>query len=174
MARIRFVEKGQGHPIVEQLYRKIESQGDTIMNVYKILGHCPNIGLNVERLAASLRKGEVLSPPLRELAILRVGHLVKSEYELSKHITIGFQAGLRPQQIENIGFWESSPEFNEEECAVLAFTDEVERDIMVKDETFGRLRSFLSEQAIVELTIVVGYYGLIGRLLVALDVELEQ
>jgi len=57
---------------------------------------------------------------------------------------------------------------------VLAYTDEVERDIRVRDETFDRLRSFLSEHAIVELTVVIGYYGMVSRFLIALDVELEE
>jgi len=173
MARVSFVEKGQGHPMVEHLYRKIESQGQTVINLYKVLGHCPNIGLNVERLGSSLRKGQELSPRLRELAVLRVGDLAKSEYEFSKHSVIGLQAGLRKEQIESINKWESSPEFNEEERTVLAYADEVERDIRVKDETFARLRSFLSEHAIVELTVAIGYYGMVSRFLVALDIEVE-
>ena len=174
MARVSFVEKGQGHPMVEQLYRKIESQGQTILNLYKVLGHSPYIGLNVERLAGSLRKGQELSPRLRELAVLRVGVLAKAEYQFSKHSAIGLQAGLRKEQIESIHNWESSPEFDDEERAVLAYTGEVEREIKVKDETFARLRSFLSERAIVELTIAISYYGMISRFLVALDVEMEQ
>lgn len=174
MARVSFVEKGQGHPMVEQLYRKIESREHTIINLYKVLGHCPYIGLNLERLGSSLRKGEELSPRLRELAVLRVGDLAKSEYEFSKHSEVGLRAGLRKEQIESIHDWESSPEFDEEERSVLAYTDEVERDIKVKDETFARLRSFLSECALVELTVAICYYGMVSRFLVALDIEVEQ
>jgi len=173
MARVSFVEKGQGHPMVEHRYRKMESQGQTIINLYKVLGHCPSIGLNWQRLANSLLKGEELSTRLRELAVLRVGDLAKAEYEFNKHSVTGLQAGLRKEQIESIRNWESSPEFDEEERAVLAYTDEVERDVKVGDETFARLRSFLSEHAIVELTVGIGFYGMVCRLLVALDVEEE-
>lgn len=172
--RVSPVEKGQGYPMVEHFYRKMESQGKTVINLYKVLGHCPNIGLNVERLGSSVRKGEELSPRLRELAVLRVGDLAQSEYAFSKHSDVGLQVGLRKEQIESIRNWDSSPEFSEEEHAVLAYTDEVERDIKVKDETFSRLRSFLSERAIVELTVAICYYGMISRFLVALDIELEQ
>ena len=56
---------------------------------------------------------------------------------------------------------------------MLAYTDEVERDIKVKDETFATLRGFFSEHEIVELTVVIGYYGMVCRFLAALDVEME-
>ncbi len=140
MARVSFVEKGQGHPMVEHRYRKMESQGQAVINLYKVLGHCPNIGLNWQRLANSLLKGEQLSPRLKELAVLRVGDLAEAEYQISKHFASALQAGLRKQQIDCIHNWESSKEFSDEERAVLAYTDEVERDIKVKDETFARLR----------------------------------
>ena len=174
MARVSFVGKGQGHPMVEELYQGIEKRGQRIINLYKVLGHCPYVGLNWQRLGNSLLKGEELPPKLRELAVLRVGHVVGSEYELTQHSRIGLAAGLTREQLDAIPHWEDSAEFTEEERVVLAYSDEVERDIKVKDETFARLSGFLGEHAIVELTVVVGYYGMVSRFLVALEVELER
>ena len=174
MARVSFVEKGQGVPMVEYRYRKMESEGQTLLNIHKVFGHCPNIGLNWQRLANSITKGEVLSPRLRELAVLRVGDLTRSEYEFSQHTVMGLRAGLRREQIEAIREWESSAEFDGQERAVLAYTDEVERETGVNDETFAALRGFLVDHGIVELTVAISFYGMVCRLLVALDVELES
>ena len=174
MARVSFVEKGQGHPIVEDLYQKIEARGQRIINLYKILGHCPYIGLNWQRLGNSLLTGEELPPRLREIAILRAGSLTGCEYEFTQHTRRGLSAGLTQEQINAIHDWHNSPLFDEQERVVLAYTDEVERDIKVKDETFTTLLGFLSEHAIVELTVVIGYYGMVSRFLIALDVELEK
>jgi alkylhydroperoxidase family enzyme len=173
MARVSFVEKGQGHPKVEQIYNSIDSRGQRIINLFKVLGHCPYVGLNWHRLGNSLLKGEELSAKLRELAVLRVGALTGSEYEFKQHSAIGLRTGLTQAQIDALRDWEGSPEFDDEERAVLAYTDEVERDIKVKDETFAALRGFLSEHEVVELTVAIGYYGMVSRFLVALDVELE-
>ena len=173
MARVSYVEKGQGHPMVEELYRGIEDRGQRIINLFKVLGHCPHVGLNWHRLGNSLLRGEELPPKLRELAVLRVGHLVGSEYELTQHNRIGLATGLTAGQIAAIPNWEESEEFSEEERLVLAYADEVERDIKVRDETFARLSGFLAEKAIVELTVAIGYYGMVSRFLVALDVDLE-
>ena len=174
MARVSFIEKGQGHPLVEDLYQKIESKGQRIINLYKVLGHCPYVGLNWQRLGNSLLKGEELPPALRELAVLRVGHLAGSAYEVTQHRRIALTAGLSQEQIDAIPDWQNSPIFNEEQRAILTYTDEVERDIKVKDETFANLRGFLSEHAIVELTVTIGYYGMVSRFLIALDVEIES
>ncbi|UCB43425.1 MAG: carboxymuconolactone decarboxylase family protein [Dehalococcoidales bacterium] len=174
MARVSFVEKGQGHPMVEDLYRKIETRRQRIINLFKVLGHCPYIGLNWQRLGNSLLTGEELPPRLREVAILRVGSLTGSEYEFTQHTSRGLSVGLSPEQIEAVHDWENSSLFDEQERAVLAYTNEVERGIKVKEETFNRLKSFLSEHAIVELTVVIGYYGMVSRFLIALDVELEE
>jgi 4-carboxymuconolactone decarboxylase len=174
MARISFIERGQGHPMVEDLYQKIEGRGQRVINLFKVLGHCPYIGLNWQRLGNSLLTGEELPPRLREVAILRVGSLTGSEYEFTQHIRRGLSAGLTQEQITAIHDWHNSSLFDGQERAVLAYTDEVERDIKVKEETFIGLQSFLSEHAIVELTVVIGYYGMVSRFLIALDVELED
>lgn len=173
MARVSFVEKGQADPLVEDLYKKIEAKGQQIINLYKVLGHTPYIGLNWQRLGNSLLRGEELSPKLRELAILRVGDLAKAEYEFSKHSVGGLRAGLTQQQIDAIHDWTTSSEFSSEERAVLAYTDEVARDIHVTDETFAAVKERFSEHEIVELTVVIGYYGMVCRFLVALDVDIE-
>jgi alkylhydroperoxidase family enzyme len=43
----------------------------------------------------------------------------------------------------------------------------------VKAATFNTLRQFLNEQSIVELTISIGYWGLVARVLVPLEVDLD-
>ena len=173
MPRVSLVEKDQAHPVVKELYQKNEEQGWPVINLFKVMGHCPYIGLNFQRMGNSILRGEELSPILRELAILRVGVLAQSEYEFSKHTVIGKEAGVSQKQIDGISNWVSSPEFNEEERAVLAYTDEVATSIRVKDETFAKLQNFFNEHEIVELTVTIGYYGMVCRILVALQVELE-
>ena len=173
MSRVSLVEKDQAHPMVKELYEKNEVRSGRILNLWKVMGHCPHIGLNFQRLGNSLLKGEELSPRLRELAVLRVGSLAQSEYEFRQHTVIALQCGISQEQIDSISDWTAAGQFDEQERAVLAYTDEVARDVKVKDETFARLRSFLSEHAIVELTAAIGYYGMVCRILVALQVELE-
>ncbi len=173
MARVSLVEKDQAHPMVKELYQKNETQGGRVINLWKVMGHCPYIGLNFQRLGNSILRGEELSPRLRELAILRVGNLAQSEYEFKQHTAIALRCGVSQKQIDEISYWTTSKLFDEQERAILAYTDEVTQDIRVKDGTFAKLRSLLGEHTVVELTAVIGYYGMVCRILVALQVELE-
>ncbi len=173
MARVSFVEKDQAHPMVKELYQRNEDRRGRVTNLGKVLGHCPYIGLNFERMGNSLRKGEELSPGLRELSILRVACLTQSEYELNHHSILALQCGVSQQKIDEVAHWATSKLFDEQERAVLGYADEVTQDIRVRDETFARLRSLFSEHTIVELTALIGYYCMVSRILIALEVELE-
>ncbi|MFC2006073.1 carboxymuconolactone decarboxylase family protein [Chloroflexota bacterium] len=173
MQRISLVEKDQAHPLIREMYQKREEHGLQLFNFFKVMGHCPYIGLNLMRLGNSIRRGEELAPKLRELAILRVGSLLQAEYEFRRHIPLALQAGVSQQQIDAISDWSASAEFNEQERAMLQYADEVTQGIRVKDETFTELQGFLSEHAIVELTTVISYYCMVCRILIALQVELE-
>lgn len=173
MPRVSLVEKDQAEPKVKELYQSIENHGSQLINLFKVMGHCPYIGLNFQRLGNSILRGEVLSPRLRELAILRVGDLTGAEYEFKQHIPRALEAGAGQEQINEISDWASSAAFKDQERAVLQYTDEVAQHIGATDDTFTKLRSFLSEHEIVELTAAIGYYSMVCRILVALKIELE-
>jgi alkylhydroperoxidase family enzyme len=81
---------------------------------------------------------------------------------------------VRAEQIDALHNWEDSGKFDEQERAVLQYTDEVTQNIRVRDDTFAAVRSFLNEEGIVELTTTIGYYGMVCRILEALQVEIES
>jgi alkylhydroperoxidase family enzyme len=111
---------------------------------------------------------------LRELAILKVGDINQAKYEWTHHVPIALRLGVREEQIEALKDWENSGKFNEQERAILQYTDEVTRNIRVKDNTFAAVRRFLDDEGIVELTTTIGYYGMVCRILEALQIELES
>ena len=173
MPRVSLVEKDQAHPTYREIYQGQEERGFRVLNIIKVLAHCPKIGLNYQRLAGSVLRGENVPANLRELATLRVGNLAQAEYEFSHHVPLALRAGVSQKQIDEISDWATSAEFNDQERAVLSYTDEVARDNKVTDDTFARLRSFFSEHDIVELTILIGYFVMLCRILIALQIELE-
>lgn len=174
MARVPMLEKDQAHPIMQDVYKKFEDEGREVANLFKVLAHSPKIGRDVRRLGVSiLFKGEV-PPKLRELAILRVGNLAKANYEWTHHVRIALQIGVTQDQIDEIKDWSNSTRFDERERAVLRYTDEVTQNYRVSDDAFSDLRNFFSEQEMVELTATIGYYGMVCRILEALQVDLEH
>ena len=171
MSRVSLVEKDQANPITRDWYEKQEAHGYQLATLFKVMGHCPYIGLNFMRMGNSIRRGEELPATLRELAILRVGYLNRATYEFVRHTRIGLDVGVRQKQIDEISDWATSAEFDDRERRVLAYADEVTQNIEVKDETFAKLYNYFGDHAIVELTTVIGYYCMTCRILVALQIE---
>jgi 4-carboxymuconolactone decarboxylase len=174
MARIKLIEKEDVDPMVNQIYQKIEDSGSEVINLMKALAHSPKICRDFNRMGITLLLKGDLSPRLRELAILRVGDLAKANYEWTKHVPIALEAGANQGQIDELTNWTNSTHFDEQEKAVLQFTDEVARNIRASDDTFKKIAVFLSEKEIIELTVTIGYYGMVCRVLETLQIELEN
>ncbi|MBT9136723.1 MAG: hypothetical protein DDT34_01805 [Firmicutes bacterium] len=174
MARVKLVEKDQAPPEVEELFQRIEAKGAKIINLYRAIALSPPMISSLLKLGNCLLNRAELSPKLRELAILRIAKLSGSEYEWTQHVPIAREVGVSRQQIDDVHQWEDSANFNHEERAALQYTDEVALSVKATDGTFEALRKHLSERSIVELTMSIGYWGMIARVLVPLEIELEE
>ena len=173
MARVRLVEKGQAPPEVRETFQKVESNGARVLNLHKAVANSPYVLRNFIRLGNSLLARTELEPRLRELAILRVATLSESEYEWTQHVPLALEVGVSGEQVGAISNWKESAVFSDLERAVLEYTDEAAQSVRVKDKTFTTLQEYLSEQSIVELTLSIGYWGMVARVLVPLQIELE-
>jgi len=174
MARVQKMETKNASPEIKQIFERIESSGNPVLNIFKVAGNSPKIGRDFLRLGTAILRKGVLDPALRELAILRVGNLARATYEWTQHVPIGLETGLSQQQIDAINHWNASSLFSDKEQAILQYTDEIAENIRVSDETFSKLKNAFNDQEIVELTITIGYYGMVSRMLEALEVELED
>jgi alkylhydroperoxidase family enzyme len=173
MARVKLLQKEEAQPKAKEIYDKIEEGGARIINLYRALAHNPSVLQNFARLGNSLLSKAELSPKLRELVILRIARLTGSEYEWAQHYPVALEVGVAREQTEAISHWSDSMKFSGEERAVLQYTDEVAQNVEVKDKTFQTLRQYLNEQCIVELTASIGYWGMVARFLVPLQVDID-
>jgi 4-carboxymuconolactone decarboxylase len=174
MARVKLIEKEQAPPEIKELFQQIEGNGARIINFYKVLANSPHVARNVIRLGNSLIGRTALSPKLRELTILRIAKLCDCEYEWVQHTPVAVQSGVSRAQLDAIGSWKESNNFDEEERAVLQYVDEVAQNVKVADATFEALSKYLNEQNIVELTLAIGWWGMLARLFVPLEVEVDE
>ncbi|GAI43826.1 unnamed protein product, partial [marine sediment metagenome] len=90
------------------------------------------------------------------------------------HTPVALQSGLTQAQLDVIGSWNESDAFSQEERAVLLYVDEVAKNVSVTDETFQAVRRYLDERQIVELTLTIGWWGMLARLFVPLEVEVDE
>ena len=174
MARIRLLQKEDAPPKSRELFDKIEANGASVLNLYRAVAHSPSTIASFVKLGNVLLNRADLPPKLRELAILRIATLLGSEYEWAQHLPIALEAGVTREQAESIRQWQDSADFDDQEQAVLRYTDEVTLNVEAADKTFEALTKYLSERQIVELTVSVGYWGMIARVLVPLKIEVED
>jgi 4-carboxymuconolactone decarboxylase len=173
MARIQLIQQDQVAPDVKEIYDRIEKNGARIINLYKVLAHNSRVLRNHLQLGNTLLSRTKLSPKLRELAILRIAKLTGSDYEWAQHYPVALEAGVSEAQASAVSSWHDSALFSDEEYAVLRYTDEVSQQVKVTDDTFTTLKQYLDEQCIVELTVAIGYWGMVARVLVPLQVDMD-
>src|SRR4029453_1113081 len=80
-----------------------------------------------------------LSARVRELLILRVSWLRRSEYEFAQHIVLGQRAGLSDADIERIQFGPEAPAWDPLDADLVRAVDELLADARIQDATWKRL-----------------------------------
>jgi alkylhydroperoxidase family enzyme len=145
------------------------------INLNRALVNSPNGARAFSRLGGFIRNRSRLDPRLRELAILQVGYLTRSQYEFSHHIKIGREFGVSDDDIRAIAA-ESAAErsgLGELERAVLAAAREMASGLAVSEGTFATLRASLDDECVVDLVITIAFYCGVVRLLETLEIDVE-
>lgn len=168
MARIPYVDPDTAPEDVAKILGKVPP-----INVMRMLAHAgPELRGFLNFSQALLSKSDIDKWWL-ELAILRVGHLSKAPYEIFQHEALARAVGGPDEKIAAIGKWPETDVFDADEELILRYTDDVVHNVRASDETFRPLEARLSHQGLVELTMAIGCYMMVSRLLNTFDVEIE-
>jgi alkylhydroperoxidase family enzyme len=138
------------------------------LNIFRMLANSESGLKGFVRMGNALLYRCELDPVLRELAIVRVGRLSRAAYEVFQHERIAREVGVAEEKIAALrDATIESPAFTDNEKAVLRFADDVVRNVKA-------VQAFLSPGAVIELTLTVGYYMMVCRLLETAGVEGEE
>ena len=172
MARVSLIEP-DAHPELAPIIEKIRSgRRGTVINVYKLLLHTPAIAEIWLDLINAVRWKVDLDGRLREIVIVRIGHLNRCSYVVKQHVPQHTAPeGLTQEECDALADWRASPHFDARERATLAFTDASTREVEVPDAVFEALRSHFNERQIVELTVLIGTYNMHTRMCQALKID---
>jgi AhpD family alkylhydroperoxidase len=143
-------------------------------NIFRSLANAPVLLDAFLSYANAMRDGSLLSPKLRELAILSVGHATGSEYEIAHHQSHGRKAGLTDEQLAGVADGENPELFNEAERAVIALAREATIKVNVSDASWAAAAKHLDDQQMVELTLTIAWYNSGVRVMGLLGIELED
>jgi AhpD family alkylhydroperoxidase len=149
-------------------------QGVPPINVLRMLSHSgpllAGFGAYGQRVLYSLD----LDPVLREMVIVRVGHLCQCGYELAQHERFIADLGVTPEKIAALATGAAHAAFTPLEQAVLAFTDDVVTNVRASDVTLSELCQHLPTRQVVELIMTAGCYRMLCMMLETCGVEIED
>ena len=168
VARIPYPEPGELQAATQEALAKIRG-----INVFRMMawaeGLAPPMFDFVKEVFASLE----LDARSRQLAIVCVGHLCRSAYELHQHEKIARRVGLTAADLECAAGRAPIASMPPRDQAVLRFATEMTRDIRVSDATFAEARALFSPRELTELAIVTSFYSCICRFLETMQIEIE-
>jgi 4-carboxymuconolactone decarboxylase len=167
MQRVPFAE------FEPKLAKRLEELWGRPVNLYRALGNHPALVAAWTEFANSIRHESRTPRVLRELMILRSGQLQRSEYEWAQHLKMARKAGVREAQIAALANWRDSKEFDARERAALLLTEAVTAGA-VSDAVYTEVSKFFDHSEYVELCITGAFYCMVGRMLDAMRVELDD
>jgi len=156
-----------------QLKKRLAELWGTPPNLYRCLGNHAALVAAWTEFSKMLRHDTRSPRALRELIILRGAQLMRSEYEWAQHLPMARKAGVREAQINSLASWRTSPEFDEREKAALELAEAVTNG-RVSDEVYARVARHFDHHDYVELAAVAAFYAMVGRMLDAMGVPLDE
>ena len=172
MARIKYLSK-QGSSN-QALWSRLERERKLpTANIFLALTQAPEQLDGFLTYANALRSSP-LNPGLRELAILVVGHLTHSEYEVAHHQSHGLKAGLSQDQIDTVLSFESSTLYTPVQKAVMRCAKESTLNVDISDEAWADAARYLSEPELISMVLIIGWYNSGVRIMAGLRIELED
>jgi len=154
-------------PLVE----RITAERGSVLELYQMLLHSPAIAEGWLNYLTAVRQRSSLPGDLRELVIVRIALVNGAPYEAQQHTPLAIQEGVSQQQIDDLAQWQSSPHFDDNQRAVLAYADAMTRDVHVPAEISAQVRARFAPQQLVELTATIAAYNMVSRFLEALQIR---
>ncbi len=146
------------HPL--NLYRMLPRVGAKAASAFVALG------------GALLRDGK-LDPVIREIAILRVGHLSRAAYEVHQHTRIGLGIGMEEALLIAVKAGPDAQGLSREQALVIRYTDDVVAFVKASDALFNDAVATFGEDGAAELTLVIGFYAMVCRFLENMEIPIE-
>lgn len=130
----------------------------------------PDLADHAQSLGRYCRYESSLEPRLSELAILITARHWSAEFEWQAHKPIALAARLPADVVEAVRTRQRPASAAPDEQAVYDFAHELLEERCVGEATFARAREILGHEGVVDLTGILGYYGLISMTIKAFAV----
>lgn len=132
---------------------------------YNLLLRSPSAAKPMLELLDYLRWHTSVPVRLNEFAILLQGRVWRSQVEWHGHYARAIKAGVSQQTLADLKANRRPGSMQPDEAAVYDFCTELYRTHQVADATYARLRQYLNEQQLIDLTLLSGTYVSLAALM---------
>jgi AhpD family alkylhydroperoxidase len=169
-ARVALLERHAVTPEAAALYDALLAQRGVVPNMFKVLAHAPEIAKGVAGFLQPLLSDGALRGWYKELIAVRISILQESEYAVRAHAASAKKKGAGEEQIAGVKDFESGP-FREKEKAGFRAADRLHSGARAVDDAFyAELRSFFSEDEVIELFLTAAAFEMFPRFIDGLQI----
>jgi 4-carboxymuconolactone decarboxylase len=170
-ARVAALEPTEWSPEVRQWLARYNG-GRSVAGIYRTYAQHLAMDQPRTRVSEHIRQQSTLSGRIRELLIIRIGVLCRSEYEWAAHAPAGRRLGMTDADIQRIVDG-SGAGGDPIEAVLLRAVDELHRDSVVSDSTWRELAVVFDSKQLLDILITVGGYRMVSMALNSFGVQLE-
>ena len=174
MAKVPLVTRDDIPEDRRHVYDGIAGTRGSVLNVFRTLLNSVDAAEAVANLGAYIRYRSPLDPAIRETAILATARETNTAYEWAHHEPVAREVGVRDEVIEAIRSGRAPMGLPPKEGVFVQAARELVRDGSLNDATFRAVEHLIGPAQTIDLIVLVGYYSMLGKVLVSLDVELDE
>jgi 4-carboxymuconolactone decarboxylase len=145
-----------------------------VYNIFSTMARHPKMTEKWLTFGTYILRESTLPERDREILILRIGWLCRSEYEFGQHSLIGQRSGLSAEEITRIMEGPEAAGWKPFDAALLRAADELHQDAFITDDTWKALAERYDEKQLMDVVMTVGQYNLVSMLLNSFGVQLDQ
>jgi alkylhydroperoxidase family enzyme len=143
-------------------------------NVFQTFARNPSADALRNAQGAHVRGANTLTPRNRQLVIMRVGVLMRSEYEWAAHSRGGRQVGMNDADVARVVAGPAAPGGTPLETLLMRAVDDLYRDNAIDDATWGGLARDLSVRQLLDVLFTAGAYRSVSYALNSAGVQLDE
>jgi 4-carboxymuconolactone decarboxylase len=125
----------------------------------------PEVMSRARAMGDYLRFKSTLPPRLSEFVILMTARHWTQQYEWNAHQPLAIRAGVKPEVVAAIAEGRRPDQTTEDEDALYALCDELQRNQSVSDATYARAVARFGETGVIDAIGISGYYTMLSMVM---------
>jgi 4-carboxymuconolactone decarboxylase len=167
---MRSLERGDLAAEHQHIYDDIAGSRGRVQPNFKVLLNNPLATARMAALGGYVRFETPLSPRVKMLAVLATAREFDGDYVWTANLPQERDAGVDEATIQAIRERRAPQGLVSEDAVLVQFTLELLRQHRITDATFQAVQQKLGDAGVIDLLILIGYYGSLSHTLSALEV----